>query len=51
MAERGKEPPPLDFLAQHFDEKGAAAALTNKRVDVGQEVFWEEDVGAFVAHG
>jgi hypothetical protein len=34
-------------VADDFGEKGAAAAGTDERVDFGEQVFGEEDVGAF----
>ena len=40
----------LDFALSNFSEKSTATALTDKMVNLGQDIFRQYDVGPFTAH-
>src|SRR5579863_1006455 len=41
---------PSNFLARRFDQERAASSRTNQGVDLPEQVFWQQHVGAFGVH-
>jgi hypothetical protein len=51
LPERSEQVAALDLLPDDFGEKGAAAAFADQAVDLGEEVFGQNDMSAFASHG